>query len=311
MRIIITGGAGCLGSNLIEHLIPAGVEILSIDNYATGKKATLPDVPGLTIVDGSIVDHELVERCFLDFSPTHVIHSAAAYQDPRNWKSDAETNVLGTVNVADAAVRHGVDSLINFQTALVYGRPSEIPIPVTHPTNPHTSYGISKLCGENYLAMVSEELNVVSLRLANICAPRLAIGPIPTFYNRLKAGKACFCTETVRDFLDISDFLNLMDLLLNNQVESGVYNVSTGVGASIKNIFDIVSGYLDITLDEPVPVVPPGEDDIAEVVLDPSKTEEVLRWKSKVNLQQTIEKMLRWYDAYGVNDIYSHLKPRS
>src|SRR6185295_7585804 len=112
--------------------------------------------------------------------------------------------------------------------------------------------------------------------------PRLAIGPIPTFYKRLKAGQKCFCSDTVRDFLDMSDFLSLMDLAVREAAPTGVYNVSTGEGHSIKDVFDEVVAYLGVKLAEPVPVVPPGADDVPAVVLDPSTTERAFGWKAGV-----------------------------
>ena len=108
---------------------------------------------------------------------------------------------------------------------MCYGRPNNIPIPINHPTAPFTSYGISKTAGESYL--LQSDLPVVSLRLANICGPRLAIGPIPTFYQRLKENKDCFCSETVRDFLDISDYILLFP---NKGLRSNLKN---------KEIYDI------------------------------------------------------------------------
>jgi nucleoside-diphosphate-sugar epimerase len=171
--------------------------------------------------------------------------------------------------------------------------------------NPFTSYGISKTAGEQYVMMSG--LSAVSLRLANITGPRLAIGPIPTFYKRLKAGQKCFCSDTVRDFLDMSDFLGLMDILLEKDVPGGLYNVSTGEGHSIKEIFDEVSGYLGITPAEPVPVVPPGADDVPAVVLDPAKTGSALGWQAKVGFKDAIRRQLDWYGKHGVNDVFSHL----
>ena len=78
MRILITGGAGCLGSNLVEAYLPRGHEILVIDNFATGRREALPDLPGLAVKAGTIADHETVDEAFARFAPTHVIHSAAA-----------------------------------------------------------------------------------------------------------------------------------------------------------------------------------------------------------------------------------------
>jgi len=308
-RILITGGAGCLGASLVEHFVPRGDQVLVIDNFATGKREVLPEVPGLEVVEGSIVDAAVVNRCFDDFAPTHVIHSAAAYQDPDDWREDGATNVMGTINVVDAAARLGVSRLVYFQTALCYGRPDTVPIPADHPARPFTSYGISKTAGESYVAM--GRVPWVSLRLANVTGPRLAIGPIPTFYKRLKAGQSCFCSDTVRDFLDMEDFLSLVDLVLDPSAPNGLFNVSTGEGHSIKDIFDIVVEHLGVRLDQPVPVVPPAEDDVPQVVLDPSETRRVLGWKASVGFEDTIRRMLAWYDRHGVSDVFSHLKAPS
>ncbi len=305
MRILITGGAGCLGSNLIDRYLPQGHEIFVIDNFATGKKGNLPPVDGLTVREGSIADAGAVDDAFEAFRPDVVIHSAASYKDPADWKSDAETNVDGSVNVAKASERLGVQRLIHFQTALCYGRPDTVPIPVSHPTRPFTSYGVSKTAGEQYLMMA--DVPVVSLRLANVTGPRLAIGPIPTFYQRLKAGKSCFCSDTVRDFLDMEDFFALMDKALEPGAPTGIYNVSTGEGHTIKDVFDAVVDYLGITLEEDVPIVPPGDDDVPAVVLDPAETEKAFGWQAQVSFKETIDRMLTWYDAHGVTDVFSHL----
>src|SRR5262249_23648548 len=152
-------------------------------------------------------------------------------------------------------------------TALCYGRPERVPIPVDHPTRPINSYGISKTAGEAYVAI--SDIAWVSLRLANIAAPRLAIGPIPTFYQRLKGGQKCFCTDAVRDFLDMADFVELMDLVLDENAPTGIFNVSTGIGHSIKAVFELVAEHVGIEPTTPVPVVPVGADDIPAVVLDP------------------------------------------
>lgn len=307
MRLLITGGAGCLGSNLVEHYLPQGHQILVIDNFATGRREVLPELPGLMVVEGSVADRELVDSIFARFAPTHVIHSAASYRDPQDWREDARTNVTGTINVVEAARRAEVERFVNFQTALCYGRPERVPIPIDHPMRPFTSYGISKTAGESYLAL--SDLPWVSLRLANISGPRLAIGPIPTFYTRLKAGQSCFCTDAVRDFLDMSDFLEIVDLVLRDDAPTGLFNVSSGEGHTIKDVFDAVAAHLDVVPAEPVPIVPCGPDDVPAVVLDPSHTERALGWRAKVGFSETIKRMLCWYDAYGVSAIYSHLRP--
>ena len=305
MRILITGGAGCLGSNLLEKFIPKGFEFLVLDNFATGSRKVVPKVKGLQVVEGSIADVDIVTKCFQKFNPDLVIHSAAAYKNPADWKEDTLTNVIGTINVANAAEQAGCMKIINFQTALCYGRPDQLPISVNHPLRPFTSYGISKTAGEQYL--LNSGLPVISLRLANVTGPRLSIGPIPTFYQRIKSGKACFCSDTRRDFLDMEDFFSVMELVITNDVPSGVYNVSTGESRSILDVFDSVSAYLGVKVEEPPPVVPAGDDDVPEVVLDPLMTEQQLGWKAKVGFEETIHRMLAWYDIHGVSAIHSHL----
>ena len=306
MRILITGGAGCLGSNLVEHWLPAGHDILIIDNFATGKREVVPKgIRNLEVVEGTVVDYALVDACIARFQPQIVIHSAASYKDPNDWVEDATTNVTGSINVARAAAAHNVSRIINFQTALCYGRPEILPIPITHRVAPFTSYGISKAAGEQFMLMGS--VPVISLRLANVTGPRLAIGPIPTFYKRLKASQKCFCSDTIRDFLDMSDFLTLMDRLLREDARPGTYNVSTGEGHSIKEIYDIVCEYLAIDPPEPVPIVPPGADDVPAVVLDPTMTEQTFGWKAQLSFKDTLHRQLKWYDRYGITDVYSHL----
>ena len=305
MRILITGGAGCLGSNLVEHWLPQGHEIAVIDNFATGKRELVPAMARLKLFEGSVADESLVMNAFGDFQPEVVVHAAASYKDPEDWTEDMRTNVGGSIVVARAARLHGARRLVNLQTALCYGRPSRLPIPSDHPSAPFTSYGISKTAGEQYMLMSG--LPTTSLRIANVTGPRLAIGPIPTFYKRLKVGQKCFCSDTARDFLDMTDFLALMDLTIDPAAPSGIFNASTGEAHTIKEIFDLVAAYLgQAGLD--VPIIPPAADDVPVVVLDPSETEKVFAWKAKFSFPQIIERQLRWYDLHGVSDVYSHLK---
>ncbi|MFN5114725.1 MAG: NAD-dependent epimerase/dehydratase family protein [Acidimicrobiaceae bacterium] len=308
MRLLITGGGGSLGTNIIEHIGSQCESILVIDNFATGKKAALLPAENLQVVELSITEREKLDILFSDFQPTHVIHSAASYKDPNDWQEDSLTNVVGTCNVVRAAEKNNVKRLINFQTALCYGRPQQVPIPITHSTAPFTSYGITKTAGEAFV--LNADMSSTSFRLANVTGPRLAIGPIPTFYKRLKAGEDCSVSTTVRDFLDMSDFLSLMELALADDAPTGVFNVSTGEGHTIEEIFRLVAQHVGKPNAEPVAINPPGPDDVAQVVLDPSETEVQYKWKAKVSFAETISRMLHWYDINGVTDIYSHLQEK-
>lgn len=306
MRLLVTGGAGTLGSNIIENISDECEAIVVVDNFATGKRAALRPLRNVQVIEGSVVDADLVNRVFSSFRPTHVIHSAAAYKNPNDWIEDSQTNIIGSINVVRAAESCQAERIINFQTALCYGRPSEIPIPVTHPLRPFTSYGISKTAGEAFV--LSGETPSVSLRLANVTGPRLAIGPIPAFYKRLRANEGCSVSTTRRDFIDLSDFMSFLKLALKLESPTGVFNVSTGESHSIIEIFRLVAKHLGQSDAQPVAVNPPAADDIAEVVLDPSLTTAKFGWSAKVPFEETINKMLRWYDVHGVTDVFSHLQ---
>ena len=304
VRLLITGGAGCLGSSLVEHYLRAEVEICVVDAFVTGRRDNLPQNSGISIVEGSVADAGTVRAAFQQFRPTHVIHAAASYKNPSDWHGDASTNVLGSINVARSAEQVGVARLVNLQTALCYGRPQEIPIPVDHRLAPSSSYGVSKTAGE--AAILASSLDVVSLRLANVCGPRLSIGPLPMFYKRLKSGQDCFATAAVRDFLDMSDFLKLVDIILREESPAGIYNVSSGEGHSIADVLHEVARVLEVGIPEVEPI-PVGEDDVPQVVLDPSATVKALGWKAQVGFQEIIARQIAWYENHGTGEIYSHL----
>ena len=307
MRLLVTGGAGSLGSNLIEHVAARCEAILVIDNFATGKRASLLPQSNMEIVEGSIADTELVATTFRRFAPTHVVHAAASYKNPNDWVTDAEVNVVGTINVVRASEAAKVKRFVNLQTALCYGRPNTVPIPVEHPTAPFTSYGISKTAGEAFVA--ASQLSWVSLRLANVTGPRLAIGPIPAFYKKLKSNERCTVSTAIRDFLDMSDYLSLMDGVLGSS-GTGLFNVSTGEGHTIEEVFRLVAKHVGMAGAQPAAIVEPGNDDVAAVVLDPRRTIDAFNWSANVGFEETISRMLRWYDKHGVTDVYSHLQAK-
>ncbi|MCP3902017.1 MAG: NAD-dependent epimerase/dehydratase family protein [Planctomycetes bacterium] len=306
MRFLITGGAGFLGSHLAEHLLERDHSVMSIDNYATGDPGNLPNHDLLSVVEGDIADGDAVTALCETFRPEVVIHAAASYQDPDDWETDVRTNIAGTVNVVRACQAVGTRRLIYLQTALCYGRALQTPIPRSHPVQPFSSYAITKTAGEQYVSLSG--LSAVSLRLANIYGPRLFCGPQPAFYKRLKAGQRCHVVDTRRDFMEIADFLRLMDAVIASD-RTGCYNVSSGADCTIKEVFDLIVERLGVTLDEPVEVRAPGDDDVSTLLLDPRETERDFGWRAEVPLEQGTHRLLDWYDEHGVEQTYSHLAP--
>lgn len=307
MRLLVTGGAGCLGSEIVRHFGSTSEQVIVLDNLVTGNRSWLPERDNLVFEEGDVSDGESVEHAFHDYRPTHVVHAAASYANPDDWSGDLITNALGTLNVVKASEKAGVESFIYLQTALGYGRPVSTPIPITHALRPQTSYGISKVAGELY-ALGSELPQVFSFRLANICAPRLSIGPFPTFFKRIQAQDPCTVSDAERDFLDIDDFLALLELaFLSENTTKQSFNVSTGIGHSINDVYLAVERALGQSGGAPS-LFPVGADDVKSVVLDASETEDFFGWSPRRSFDEVVGRQIQWFQDFGVGEIRSHLK---
>jgi len=309
LKVLITGGAGFVGSHLTDRLIGRGDEVLVIDNYATGRRDNLPEsAPGLRVLEGDIADSDVVDRAFADFGPAVVVHAAASYKDPGDWAEDVRTNVLGSVHVTKAAQATGVRRLIYLQTALCYGlHPIEQPITLDHPIRPgDSSYAISKTAGEQYIALSG--IDYQSFRLANAYGPRNISGPLPTFFSRLTSGKPCFVMDTRRDFVYVSDLVNVLEKAVDGAGRAGAYHVSSGGDYSIQELFDSTIAAMGITLDKPVEVRPRGEDDAFTILLDPTETNRDFDWRTTVPLETGVANAVAYYRTYGITDTYTHLK---
>jgi UDP-glucose 4-epimerase len=309
LKVLITGGAGFVGSHLTDRLIGRGDEVLVIDNYATGRRDNLPESAlGLRVIEGDIADRDLVDRSFDAFGPDVVVHAAASYKDPSDWAEDVRTNVLGSVLLTKAAQATGVRRLIYLQTALCYGlHPIEQPITLEHPIRPgDSSYAISKTAGEQYIALSG--IDYQSFRLANAYGPRNISGPLPTFYSRLTSGKPCFVMDTRRDFVYIADLVDVLAKAIDGAGRTGAYHVSSGGDYSIQELFDATIAAMGITLDKPVEVRPRGVDDAFTILLDPSDTNRDFGWQATVPLATGVADAVSYYRTYGITDTYTHLK---
>jgi UDP-glucose 4-epimerase len=304
----VTGGAGFIGSHLVDRLLARGDEALVIDNYATGRRDSLPHRPRLTVVEGTIADPGLVRDAFARFRPDAVVHAAAAYKDPDDWTEDGRTNVVGTANVVQAARNPRVSRFVYLQTALCYGlQPVEQPITLDHPVRPDgSSYAISKTAGERYVALSG--LDWISLRLANAYGPRNLSGPLPTFYHRLTTGKPCFVMDTRRDFMFVEDLIDVVALALDGRGRSGPYHVSSGADVPIKALFDATVRALGIAPEPAVEVRPRSTDDAYTILLDPSKTREDFGWRARTPLAAGVAAAIDWYKRFGLAHTYTHLK---
>ncbi|MCR4442595.1 MAG: NAD-dependent epimerase/dehydratase family protein [Peptococcaceae bacterium] len=309
MKVLITGGAGFIGSHLADRLLARGDEVLVIDNFSTGRYDNLNVHKNLMVVEGSIAEDELVGKMFAEFLPEVVIHAAASYKDPENWVEDIRTNELGTVNVVKAAQKVGIMRLIYFQTALCYGLyPLEQPITINHPIRPEgSSYAISKTTGELYIKLSG--LEYITFRLANAYGPRNLSGPLPTFFHRITTGKPCYVMDTRRDFIYIDDLVDVVMKAVDGRGIKGAYHISSGTDYSIKELFDATVKALNISLEKEVEVRPRNADDVYTILLDPSKTNNDFDWKTSTPLEIGVHKAIEWYKTHGITQTYTHLKP--
>jgi UDP-glucose 4-epimerase len=308
VKVLITGGAGFIGSHLADRLLDEDHEVLVMDNYATGRRDNLTERDGLTIVEDTIKDQDVVLESFERFNPEFVVHAAAAYKNPEAWGADVLTNTLGTVNVVKAARATGVPRLLYFQTALCYGTtPTEQPVTLSHPIRPDSSYGISKTAGEQYIELSG--IDFVSFRLANAYGPRNISGPLPTFYHRLTEGKGVFVMDTRRDFIYVDDLIDVAMQAVVGGTGHGHYHVSSGTDFAIKDLFDATIAALpEVELDSDVEVRPKSEDDAYTILLDPSRIQQDFGWSPKLPLEEGVRRAIEYYREYGISQTYTHLK---
>jgi UDP-glucose 4-epimerase len=308
MRVLITGGAGFIGSHLADRLLSRGDEVLVIDNFATARHDNLTEHERLQLVEDTIVDQQLVSNTFSSFKPEAVAHAAASFKDPDDWSEDAATNAVGTANVVKACEAAGIGRLVYFQTALCYGlHPLEQPITLDHPLRPEeSSYAISKTAGEYYVSL--SDLDWVSLRLANAYGPRNVSGPLPTFFHRLTQDKPCFVMDTRRDFIYVQDLIDLVLAALDGEGSGGAYHASSGADFSIKELFEATVAALALDPAPEVDVRERGPDDAFTILLDPSRTRNEFGWTPSTPLQKGVAEAIAYYRKHGIEETYTHLR---
>ena len=307
MKAFITGGSGQVGSTVADMLLARGDKVLSIDNFATGRRDNLSEQAGLTQVEGSIADAMLMDKLFSDFRPDVVIHTAASYKDPEDWATDALVNAVGGAIIAKACKTYKVQRLIYFQTALCYGtKPMQQPIRLDHPINPaNSSYAISKTAGENYVQFSG--VDWVTFRLANVIGPRNVSGPLPIFYQRLSEGKKCFVTPARRDFCFAGDLARVVVEAADGK-GSGTYHFSSGKDVAIRELYDAVVRAMKIN-DYPEPEMRPlGADDAPSILLDPSRTFADFSGVTFTPLDEIVRLAVTRWEREGVVGGYTHLE---
>lgn len=297
MRVLITGGAGFIGSHIAERCLARGDAVTVIDTLLTGRRENVPADARFIEFD---ISANLWTRMWGEWRPDVIYHCAASYADRDAWERDARTNVLGTINVVRLAQETGA-RIVYLQTSLCYGLNPRSPIRPDAPLAPCGSYAVSKTAGERYIA--DSGVPFVSLRLANMYGPRNLSGPVPAFYRAISEGRTPTIVDTRRDFVFVDD---LVELVMGLGDETGVYHAGSGFDQSVLDVYRAVSIAMGRE-PEDIPLTPRKPDDAPTILLDASETERTFGWRARMPLSIGIERAVRWYSEHGVERTYTHL----
>ncbi len=309
-RILLTGGAGFIGSNLAEALLEHGYEVRVLDNFSTGKRENLATVYGhLEVLEGDIRDREVVGSAMEGVD--RVIHLAAMSSVP--WSvEDPEAahaiNVTGTLNVLVSARDKGVKRVVLASTSAVYGEGPLQPKTEDMVPEPRSPYAATKLATEHYAAVFSAVygLETVVLRYFNVYGRRQDpaseyAAVIPKFITRLLAGQRAVIYgdgEQTRDFIFVDDCNEAnMRACFRDGISGGVFNIGSGENISVNELFRTIR---DITGSKEDPVYEEArKGDVRESLAHVSRARSVLGFKARRTMREGLEKTIEWYRARG------------
>ncbi|HER26481.1 MAG TPA: NAD-dependent epimerase/dehydratase family protein, partial [Rhodospirillales bacterium] len=305
---LVTGGAGFIGSHLVDGLIGAGRRVRVIDNFAVGGVRNLVQHegnPAVDVVQADISDPSSLVDCFK--GAERVFHLAAmadivpSIEDPEVY---FRTNVVGTFNVVQAAVAHNVKRLVYVASSSCYGIPAVYPTPETAPLQPQYPYALTKSLGEQIVLHWSNvyRLSAVSLRFFNVYGPRVrtsgTYGAVfGVFLAQLLAGKPLTIVgdgEQTRDFTYVSDVVDALIVAADSQHSGRIYNVGTGEAQSVNRLVELLGAEDIVHIPER-----PGEPDCT--LADIGRITKEMGWQPAVPFSKGVEIMLEnidyWRDA--------------
>lgn len=302
MKVLVTGGAGFIGSHVVDRLVEEGHDVVVVDNLSTGKRKNVNRAANLYKLD---IQSSRLERIFRNERPNVVIHLAAQVS-VRNSVADpvfdAQVNILGTMNVVHQAVQHGARKVVfSSSGGAIYGEQDMFPAPESHPTNPLSPYGISKLCGEHYLSYFQRTsgIQTVSLRYANVYGPRQdpegEAGVVAIFIQKMLNNEQPIINgngRQTRDFVFVDDVAEA-NLAAMGQETQGVYNVGTGVETSINELFRLLATLTGATSKEVHGPAKKGEQ--LRSIVDPAKIRQALGWEMKVDLPDGLKRTVAFF----------------
>lgn len=303
MKTLILGGAGFIGSHLAEALLAQGHEVRIFDRPHIQIPAELKECHGIEWMQGdflSVADIQAaVDGVELIF---HLVSTTLPKNSNDDPGYDVGTNVIGSLHLLDAAVRLGIRKIVFISSGgTIYGIPSQIPIPETHPTDPLVSYGISKLAIEKYLKLYHElhGLDYAVLRVANPYGERqrtdMAQGAVAVFAKKALAGETIEIWgdgSVTRDYIYIADLIEAFVLAASYQGQERIFNIGGGHGLSLNQLL----ATLEELLARPVNrrFLPARKFDVPVNILDITRAREVLGWAPRTPFKVGLQRTLQW-----------------
>lgn len=304
MNILVTGGAGFIGSHVVDKLIENGYGVIVVDNLSSGKVENLNR--NALFYEQSIEDEEMMERIFSLHRPEYVFHLAAQASvaiSVREPARDAKTNIIGSLVLLEKSIKHGVKKFIFSSTGgAIYGENVKVfPTPETETPHPISPYGIAKYSTEMYLEFFAREygLKYTVLRYANVYGPRQdpygEAGVVAIFTERMLRGEEVHIFgdgEYVRDYVYVDDVVRA-NLLAMEKGDNEVFNIGTGRGTTVNQLFKLLK---EITGYDKEPVYkPPRKGDVRKSILDYTKAKEKLGWEPKVSLEEGLKLTVEYF----------------
>jgi UDP-glucose 4-epimerase len=302
MKILVTGGAGFIGSNVSDALVKDGHVVTVLDNLSTGKEENIN--PEVKFYNVDLLDIESLELAFREFKPDVVNHHAAQIDVRKSVEDpafDAETNIIGSINLFELSINYGVRRIIFSSTGgALYGEPEKLPADEYTPIEPISPYGVAKYCVENYLNYFKRLYGVerVILRYANVYGPRQdplgEAGVVAIFTGKILKGEKPVIlgdgTQT-RDYIYVEDVVKANVLALEGK--EGTYNIGTGKETSVNELIEIFSKVLGHEIKPEY--APPRKGEVHRISLDGEKAKRELGFVPKYSLEEGIKKTIEWY----------------
>lgn len=301
-KVLVTGGAGFIGSNLVKTLLDEGNSVTVLDNFMSGYRSNLDPFPAVRIVEGDIRDKAAVESAMRGAEV--VFHLAASVGNKRSIDSplvDAEINVMGTLQVLEVARKEGIAKIVVSSSAGIFGELKTIPIQENHPIEPDSPYGCTKLCEEKLCLSYAKlyPINAICLRYFNVYGPNQRFDAygnvIPIFVFRMLRNEPLVIYgdgEQTRDFVHVNDVVQANIKAAESINVSGAFNIASGRRVTVNRLVEIITGKENIRVR--IEHGPERSGDVRHSLADISLAQQKLNYAPSVVLEEGIEKYVEW-----------------